>query len=136
MSKFTNKSYDICARGMQDTPIAKSAIGVAAAAVSVTLTHVGDNSTMTYITGFTVTSTNPASTVSGLVTVTGLATSDSGGTLDYEFVESNQFGGNLNVQFPDPIPAANLTTDIVVSCPAIAGGGAVAVAVTGFKTAY
>lgn len=136
MSKFTSKSYDLCARGMQDTPVSKAAVGAAAAAVSVTLTHVGDNSTMTYITGFSVTSTNPAATVSGLVTVTGLAANDSGGTLDYEFVESSQFGGNLNIVFPDPIPAASVNTDIVVSCPAITSGGAVAVSVYGFKTAY
>lgn len=136
MSKFTRKSYDICARGPQDNPVSKSATGAAAAAVSVKLTHVGDSSTMIYITGFMVTSTNPASTVSGVVTVTGLPTTDSGGTLSFEFVESSQFGGLLNITFPDPIPAADLNTDITVSCPAITSGGAVAVAVYGYQTAY
>lgn len=110
--------------------VVASATGAAAAAVSATLAAAANLTT--YICGFQVTSTNPAATVSGLVTVTGLV---GGATLSYEFVESNTFGGELLVQFANPIPANAVNTAIVVNCAAITSGGAVAIAVQGFQQA-
>jgi len=62
---------------------------------------------------------SPASTVSGVVTVTGTK----GGSLSYEFNEVNGGAPELNDAFP-PIQASATNTGIVVTVPAISGGGA------------
>lgn len=127
MSKFTGRSYDMCAVAAQDNSAVASATGAAAAQAQATVTH--DSTNIIYVTGFSVTSTNPAATVSGAVTLTGLA----GGTQTYQFVESNSFGGNLQVNFINPIPSVNNATDVVLTCPAIASGGAVSVNLQYYK---
>lgn len=132
MSSFTNKSADICVTGNWDNTIAIS--GTAAAAQALTVSLPGAAGLTTYITGFQVTTTNPAATVSGLVTVTGLTTTGSGGTLSYELVESSTLGGVLNVTFSNPIPASAVNSPINVVVPAITSGGAVAISVQGYQT--
>ena len=62
---------------------------------------------------------SPASTVSGIVTVTGTQ----GGTLSYEFNELGGGAPELNDAFP-PIQASATNTAIVVTVPAISSGGA------------
>lgn len=134
MTKFTNKSYDVCAVGNWDNTIA---IGnTAAAAQALTVSLPGAAGLTTYITGFQVTTTNPAATVNGVVTVTGLTANGGGGTLSYQLVESATLGGTLNVTFANPIPANGVNAAINVVVPAIASGGAVAVNVQGYQTAY
>lgn len=132
MSKFTARSYDMVALAAQDNTIATSANGAAGAAVTVTLAH--DSANIVYLTGIQITSTAPAAVESGLVQITGLSQAGGGsGTLEYEFVESATSGGELLIEFGTPIPAKDVNTDIVVSVPAIASGGAVAVSVQGYK---
>lgn len=130
--KFTNRSYDMCAVGSQDKTFAKSNTpGAAGAAASVTVAH--DSTTVIYVTGILVTSTAPAATVAGAVTLSGLTTQDGGGAITAEFVESAQFGGNLQINFANPIPAQDNGTDVVLSVPAIASGGVVAATVLGYR---
>lgn len=131
MPQFNEKGHRNMARGVPPNALVNSATGAAAAAVSASLAHDGTN--VVCITGFVVTSTNPAATVSGVVTVTGLTGEK---TLSFEFVESATLGGELNIYFPDPIPANDASTDIAVNVPAIASGGACAVDVFGFKSQY
>ena len=130
MAKFTAKSFDICAIGSQDNTTGISATGLAAAANVVSLPAVVGQ--IAYITGFTVTSGNPAATVSGVVTVTGLTTANGGGTLNYQFVESATLGGQLTKTFSNPIPASGANQAITVTCPAITSGAVTAVEVEGY----
>lgn len=111
------------------SPLNNSATGVAAAQVVATLTPVAGN--LAYIQGFTVTALAPASTVGGLVTVTGVV----GGPLNYQFTESATVGGLLQIDFPDPkgIVAANRGGAITVTLPAIVSGGAGAVSAYGYQ---
>lgn len=105
-----------------------SATGAAAAAVAATLP--GAAGKTTYIRGFCVSTTNPAAAVSGIVTVTGLI----GGTLSFEIVESVAQGGLLPISFGNAgLAASAQNTPIVVNLPAIAGGGAGAVAAWGVQ---
>lgn len=133
MAKFTARSYDQVALAAQDnTFAAQGGPGAAAAAVSATVTHDGTN--VIYITGFLITTTNPAATVNGVATLSGLSTAGGGnGTLSFELVESATFGGELNVEFPSPLPVVDKNTDAVLSVPAIASGGAVSVQVFGYR---
>lgn len=108
------------------TTVTASATGAAAAIVTATLPGVANKTN--YLTGFVATSTNPASTVSGTITITGCV----GGTLSFQFVESNTFGGEMIVSFPYPIPASAVNTAITVTIPAITSGGAGGLVVTGF----
>jgi hypothetical protein len=108
------------------TPISASNTGAAAAAVSATLPAVAGKTT--YLTGFCVTSTNPAAAENGLVAVTGTIS-----TLDFEFVEGVSLGGQLCPPLPKPIPASAADTPIVVTLPAITSGGAGAVTAYGFQ---
>ncbi len=62
---------------------------------------------------------SPASSVNGVVTVTGTQ----GGTLSYEFNEVNGGAPELDDAFP-PIQASAANTAIVVTVPAISSGGA------------
>ncbi|MGB3549059.1 MAG: hypothetical protein WA993_00090 [Candidatus Binatus sp.] len=62
---------------------------------------------------------SPASTVSGVVTVTGIQ----GGTLSYEFDEVGGGAPYLEDAFP-PLQASASNTAIVMTVPAISGGGA------------
>jgi hypothetical protein len=62
---------------------------------------------------------SPGSTVNGVVTVTGTQ----GGTLSYEFDEVSGGAPELDDAFP-PIQASATNTAIVVTVPAITGGGA------------
>lgn len=132
MSKFTNRGYDQCATGSQDkTFVVGKTGGGAAQAVSQTIT--ADGSTIIYITGVLITSTAPAATVAGEVTITGLTTQDGGGTFKAQFVESAQFGGNLPINFANPVPAQDVNTNVVVNVPAIASGGTVDITVMGYR---
>lgn len=131
MSKFTKRSYDMCATGSQDNTFNKSGTGIAAAQVVVTVTH--DAATVIYVTGIVLTSTAPAATVAGAATLAGLTTQDGGGTITVQFVESAQFGGNLQMTFANPIPAVDVNTDVVLTVPAIVSGGAVAATVLGYR---
>lgn len=108
------------------TVTSASATGSAAASVAATLT--GAAGKTTYITGFSVTATNPAAAVNGIVTVAGVL----GGTLSYQFVEPSTTGAQLIVNFTTPLPSSALNTNIVVTLPAITSGGAGAVTAHGF----
>ena len=81
-----------------------------------------------YLLGFIVTTTQPATVLNGVVTVTGLSI----GTLSFQIVESTAAGGQLVINFPRPLPASALNTAITVTLPAIVTGGSSAVAVYGF----
>ncbi len=107
--------------------IADSAAGIAAAAAVATLAAVAGR--RNYLSGFVASATNPAAAVSGEITVTGIG----GVTLRFKFVEAAAAGGLLTVQFSTPIPANADNTAIVVTLPAIATGGATAVAAWGFR---
>lgn len=130
MTKWTNKAYDICAIGPQDNSQVAGNTGAAAAAVTTTIAHDGTNTQ--YLLYVQITSTNPAATVNGAVTITGLV----GGTITYEFVESSQNGGNLVINPGTPMPAVNPSTDIVISVPAITSGGAVSIVAQSYKSTY
>lgn len=119
------------------TPAAEEVVGVqtsasntgaAAAAVSATLP--GAAGKTTYIRGLVVSATNPAAPVSGVVTVANLI----GGTMSFQFVESATAGGLLIISFGNSGLAANAQNiGIIVSLPAIASGGAGAVAAWGVQ---
>lgn len=109
------------------TPVTASATGAAGATATATLPGVSGKTT--YITGFTVTSGNPAATVVGLVTVTGAIS----GTMNYQFTESATLGGELIVTFPIPIPASAAAQAIAVIVPTIASGAVVAVTAYGYQ---
>lgn len=108
------------------TPLAVSAAAAAAAANAVSLpAAVGKT---TYITGFQITTGNPAAAVTGVATITGLSNQ-----LNYQVVESVTLGAEMIVEFPQPIPASAANQAITVTLPAIAGGAASAVVATGFQ---
>jgi hypothetical protein len=77
-----------------------------------------------------ITSANPTSTVSGVVTV-----SDGTWTKSYQFVETTSLGGLLIVNLPTPFRATNQNSAITVTLPAITGGAAGAIDVSGYSTA-
>ncbi len=113
------------------SPLNNSNVGAAAAAVSVSLTPTPNG--LAYITGFSVTSTNPAAIQSGLVTVTGVSTPGNV-PLNFQLVESTTFGGELLVLFPgDGLPAYGRGVVITVPLPGIASGGAAAISVYGYQ---
>ena len=72
-----------------------------------------------YLWKFDASCSSLATTVSGVVTLTGTH----GGTLSYEFVELGGGAPELNDAFP-PIQASAANTAIVVTVPAISSGGA------------
>lgn len=119
--------YSAPAPSIPQTPIAVS--GTAGAALINAQTLPGVAGKTTWIRGFTVTTTNPAAAVSGVVTVTGLLA----GTLSYEVVEAVATGLLLDIRFPDPLPASAVNTGIVVTLPAITSGAASAVSAYGFQ---
>ena len=128
MPRFDDSGHALTATvGNANTVVASN---TAAAAASCTATLAGTTGKTTYITGFQVTSLAPAATVGGLVTVTGLV---GAATLNFEYVESATFGGELNVQFANPIPANAQNTNIVVTLAAITSGAASAVSAQGFQ---
>ena len=103
-----------------------SQTGAAAALVTATMPAVSGKTN--YVTGVIITSTNPASTVSGAVTITGLA----GGTITLQFTESSTLGGNLQVFFTVAQPAATQNLAVSINVPAITSGGAVSATLLGF----
>lgn len=111
----------------KDDHIVDSATGLAGAAVSATLAAVAGK--RNFLVGFSVTATNPAAAVNGVVTVSGLGAVN----LSFQFVETVAAGGLLVVTFPTPMAASADNIAIVVSLPAIATGGIGAVAVWGYR---
>ena len=111
------------------TPVGNSATAVAAAQCVATLPAVAGKTT--YIMGFVLTAGAPAGAVVGVATVTGLGIA--GGTLNFQFVETPNFGGELVIEFPFPIPASAANTPIVVTIPAITSGAVTAVSAWGFQ---
>ena len=105
--------------------ITASATASAAAQCQVTFAAVAGKTN--YLNGFVVTSLAPGATVGGLVTVTGLVT----GTLSYQFVETTSFGGELTVNFPQPVPASAANVAIVITLAAITSGAASAISAVG-----
>lgn len=85
----------------------------------------------TYLNGFVCTAHAPATNVFGTVTVS----LDSGTTvhMNFVFLESSTIGGMLNIDFPDPIPAKNPNTSIVITIPAITSGAATAITAFGYQ---
>jgi hypothetical protein len=79
---------------------------------------------------FVITSANPTATVNGVVTVT-----DGTWTKPYQFVETSSMGGLLIMNFPTPIRSTSVNTPITVQLPAITGGAASSVEVSGYSTA-
>lgn len=109
-----------------------SATGVAAAAVSCALTPSSSTRTV-WIEGFHVTSSAPASTVSGTITITGVNTIGNV-PLTYQLAESATFGGEVLVMFPgDGEQAAQAGQPITVSVSAITSGGVVSIVVLGYQ---
>ena len=94
-----------------------SSVGSAAASVSISCPAAAGLTN--YLWKSTRRCSSPASTVSGVVTVTGTQ----GGTLSYEFDELGGGAPELNDAFP-PIQASAANTAIVVTVPAISSGGA------------
>ena len=103
-----------------------SITGAAAATAVATMPAVAGKTN--YVTGLIITSSNPASTVVGQVTVTGLQ----GGTLTLQFTESATLGGNLQVFFTCAQPAQAVNAPVVLTVPAIASGGVVSASLLGF----
>lgn len=108
------------------TPLIRGATGSAAAQVQVTLPALAGKST--YLTKATITSDKVAAAVSGVATIT-----DGTWTLSYEFVETVSAGGALDLDFDPPLKTTVPNTTIVVTLPAITGGGAGAVACVGYQ---
>ena len=73
-----------------------------------------------------ITTANPTATANGVVTV-----SDGTWTKSYQLVENTSFGGLLIINLPTPFRSTNQNAAITVTLPAIAGGAACAVEVTG-----
>ena len=94
----------------------------------ITATLPGATGLTTYLTRVLITCPNPAAIVSGLVTITGPAT-----TLNYWLVETVTAGGFVPDKFDEPIPASAPNTAIVVTIPVISGGARVAVNIFGFQ---
>lgn len=107
------------------TPVGASATAAAAAANAVSLPAVAGKTN--YLSGLVVSTGNPASAVTGVVTVTGLSV----GTLSFQIVESVAAGGLLNINFAEPLPASAVDTAITVTLPAITSGAVSTVAVHG-----
>ena len=111
------------------TPVYNSATALAAAQCVATLPAVAGKTT--YLNGFAVTTHAPTANVTGTVTV-----SFDGGTtvhLNYIMCESATIGGDLNIAFPDPIPATSSNKSIVITLPAITGGAVSAVSAYGYQ---
>jgi hypothetical protein len=99
--------------------ITGSSGNVSAATATATLTAVTGKTT--YITGFEVTGAGATAGLPVLVTVTGTQ----GGTLTYVYSAAvGVLVGNtpLIIEFPEPIPASAVSTNIVVSCPSLGVG--------------
>lgn len=108
-----------------------SATGTAAGAVSCALQPAANR--LAWIEGFHVTSTAPAGTVSGAVTITGVNTTN-GVPLTYQLVESATFGGELLIVFPgDGESGAAPGQPITVTVAAITSGGVVSVVALGYQ---
>lgn len=99
----------------------------AGAGVTATLPNVANQ--WTVITGFIITSGVPAANHTAAVTV-----SLGGTTLTFQYNETTTFGGQLIVQFSNPIPATAVNTAIVVTMPAVASGAITTIDVFGFQT--
>jgi hypothetical protein len=113
------------------TTFTASSTGLAAAANSATLPADTTGKT-TYLTGFSCVSHAPGAVVGTAatpITITGL----SGGTWSIHFVENTTYGGELNVAFPQPIPASAANTAIVLSIPALTGGAVTSISMYGFQ---
>lgn len=111
------------------TPVYNSATAAAAAQCQATLPAA--NGKTTYINGFIITSHAPTGNVQGTASV-----SLDGGTtqhLQFIFCESSTVGGQLQVEFPDPIPAKTPNTTIVVTLPAITSGAVSAISAYGYQ---
>ena len=101
------------------TPLVNSSGNVANAPAVATLA--GDPGKTAHLSGFQVNGTGATATSIVLVTVTGLL----GGTLTFPFVVvAGVLLPNLamNMQFNVGLPASDVDTDIVVTCPALGAG--------------
>jgi hypothetical protein len=106
--------------------IGASATGSAGGAIAATLAA-PSNGTTNYIEEFSVTCPAPASNVSGVVTVTGLAI----GTMSYELTETTNYGAELIIPYYAPEMASAVNAAIAVNVPAIASGSACTVTAVG-----
>lgn len=132
MSKFTSKSFDMCAVAAQDNSFAVSATAAAAAAASITIAHDGTN--FIYITGIIITTGFPTANGTATATLAGLTQNSGGnGTLSFQVTESTTTGGQLDLSIVDPIPSKDQNTDVVLSFPALASGGTVAITLLGYR---
>lgn len=107
--------------------IANSATAGAGAQCQATLA--GAVGVVNYLTKFTATSAAVAAVCSGVLQVTGVV----GGPLNYQFVETVSAGGCLDIWFNPPMPATADNIAITVTIPAIGGGAATALTVTGWQ---
>lgn len=111
--------------------IANSAQGGAAAQVVVSLTP--SSPTLTAKLGhLTVTSGPVIAVVSGLITIGGLLSGNSG-SLYYVFTETVSAGGWIDIVFDPPLPATGPNTAITATLAAIVGGAASAVTLSGWQ---
>jgi hypothetical protein len=124
MGQFND--YDDNLRNQQ--AIAASATGAGGAQVAATLPATVNLTNK--LRHFTVTAREVGSVVGGLVTVSGVA----GGPLNYQFVDTVSAGGWIDVDFDPPLPATGPNVAITVTLPAIVGGGAGAVTVSGWQS--
>ena len=110
---------------------ASSVTGASTSAVTISMPAVANYTAV--LTGVTVTSVHASATVESLFKITGLSTYAGGsGELDYQFVQSSTLGGNLDLDFSNPMPASAPNTAIVFNVAAIVGGGTVSIAVQGY----
>lgn len=109
------------------TEVASSATALAAAQCQTSLP--ATPGVINYLTKFTATAAAVAAVVSGVLTVTGVV----GAPLNYQFVETVSAGGALDIWFNPPIPATDVNIAITVTIPAIVGGAATALTVTGWQ---
>jgi hypothetical protein len=112
------------------TPLGASSGNVANASAVATLTCPADKTA--YISQFTVTGSGATAGLPVVVTVTGLL----GGTQSFVFTfPAGVLVGAvpLDVDFPIPLPASGIGTNIVVTCPAGGAGNTnAAVSATGY----
>ena len=103
-----------------------SATATAGTAISATVPAVAGQTN--WLLGFTLSSGAPATTATGLVTITGLQ----GGTLQFQFTQSSVLGGLLQIFLPAALPASGINVPIVVSLGTVAGGAVTALNIQAF----
>lgn len=127
---FGTTANPIATNQLVGTPVYATATGSAGATANVSLAAVAGKTT--YINGFYVSVAHTASgTIAGQVTL-----SLNGGTsthMNFLIAVSTTYPGLVEVTFPDPIPATAANTTIVITLPALTGGGVSSISAFGYQ---